>query len=29
MSFTLGLIAVLLVTYALIVMEDKFNDGSR
>lgn len=29
MNFALGLIVVLLVTYALIVMEDKFNDGSR
>lgn len=29
MTFTLGILAILLVTYALIVMEDKFNDGSR
>ena len=29
MSYALGLIVILLVTYALIVMEDKFNDGDR
>ena len=29
MTFTLGILVILLVTYALIVMEDKFNDGSR
>ena len=29
MSYTLGILAILLITYALIVMEDKFNDGDR
>lgn len=29
MTFTLGILAILLVIYALIVMEDKFNDGDR
>ena len=29
MSFTIGIIIVLLVTYALIVTEDKVNDGHR
>ena len=29
MVYTLGILAILLVTYALIVMEDKFNDGDR
>lgn len=29
MTFTLGILAILLVTYVLIVTEDKFNDGSR
>ena len=29
MSYTLGILAILLVTYALIVMEDKFNDGYK
>jgi hypothetical protein len=29
MSFTIGIIIVLLVTYALIVMEEKVNDGDR
>jgi hypothetical protein len=29
MRFTIGIILVLLVTYALIVMEDKVNDGDR
>jgi hypothetical protein len=28
-SYALGLIAILLVTYALIVTEDKFNNGDR
>jgi hypothetical protein len=28
-SFTIGIIIVLLVTYALIVMEEKVNDGDR
>jgi hypothetical protein len=29
MSFAIGIIIALLVGYALIVMEDKFNDGYR
>jgi hypothetical protein len=29
MRFTIGIIIVLLITYALIVTEDKFNDGDR
>jgi hypothetical protein len=29
MTFSLGILAILLVTYVLIVMEDKFNDGDR
>jgi len=29
MSFTIGIIIVLLITYGLIVMEDKVNDGHR
>ena len=29
MTFSLGILAILLIAYALIVMEDKFNDGSR
>ena len=29
MVYTLGILAILLVTYTLIVMEDKFNDGDR
>ena len=29
MSYTLGLLAILLITYALIVMEDKFNNGDK
>ena len=29
MTFTLGLLAILLVTYVLIVVEDKFNNGDR
>ena len=29
MSYALGLIAILLVVYVLIVVEDKFNDGDR
>jgi hypothetical protein len=29
MNFTIGIIIVLLITYALIVMEDKVNDGDR
>lgn len=29
MTFSLGILAILLITYALIVMEDKFNDGDR
>ena len=29
MVYTLGILAILLIAYALIVMEDKFNDGSR
>jgi hypothetical protein len=29
MSFTLGILAILLITYVLIVMEDKFNDRYR
>jgi len=29
MSFTIGIILVLLITYALIVMEEKVNDGDR
>jgi hypothetical protein len=29
MSYTLGILAILLVTYALIVMEDKFNNGDK
>jgi hypothetical protein len=28
-SYALGLIAILLVVYVLIVVEDKFNDGDR
>jgi hypothetical protein len=27
--FTIGIILALLVAYALIVMEDKYNDGYR
>jgi hypothetical protein len=29
MRFTIGIIIVLLVTYALIVMEEKVNEGDR
>jgi len=29
MSFTIGIIIVLLITYALIVMEEKVNEGDR
>jgi hypothetical protein len=29
MSFTIGIIIVLLITYALIVMEEKVNNGDR
>jgi hypothetical protein len=29
MNFTIGIIIVLLITYALIVMEEKVNDGHR
>ena len=29
MTFTIGIIVVLLVAYALIVMEEKANDGQR
>jgi hypothetical protein len=29
MTFTIGIIVVLLITYALIVMEEKVNDGHR
>lgn len=29
MVYTLGILAILLITYALIVTEDKLNDGSR
>jgi hypothetical protein len=29
MSFTLGILVILLITYVLIVMEDKFNDRYR
>lgn len=29
MTFTIGIIVVLLITYGLIVMEDKVNDGHR
>jgi len=29
MSFTIGIIIVLLITYALIITEEKFNDGHR
>lgn len=29
MSFTIGIIIVLLITYALIVVEDAVNDGQR
>jgi hypothetical protein len=29
MSFAIGIIIALLIGYALIVMEDKFNDGYR
>jgi hypothetical protein len=29
MIFTIGIILALLVAYALIVMEDKYNDGYR
>jgi hypothetical protein len=29
MRFTIGIIIVLLITYALIVTEDKVNDGHR
>jgi hypothetical protein len=29
MVYTLGILAILLITYALIVMEERFNDGHR
>jgi len=29
MRFTIGIIIVLLITYALIVMEEKVNNGDR
>ena len=29
MSYTLGILAILLITYALIVMEDKINNGDK
>ena len=29
MTFSLGMLAILMITYALIVMEDKFNDGHK
>jgi len=29
MSFAIGIIIVLLITYALIVTEDKVNEGDR
>jgi hypothetical protein len=29
MRFTIGIIIVLLIVYALIIMEEKFNDGQR
>ena len=29
MTYTLGILAILLITYALIVTEDKINNGDR
>ena len=29
MRFTIGIIIVLLIAYALIITEEKFNDGNR
>jgi hypothetical protein len=29
MVYTLGILAILLITYALIVMEDKLNNGHK
>jgi hypothetical protein len=29
MVYTLGILAILLITYALIVVEDKFNNGHK
>jgi hypothetical protein len=29
MVYTLGILAILLITYALIVVEDKFNNGDK
>lgn len=29
MTYTLGILAILLIAYALIVTEEKFNDGDR
>ena len=29
MTFTIGIIIILLIAYALIVTEEKFNDGHR
>ena len=29
MSYALGILAILLITYALIVTEDKINNGDR
>jgi hypothetical protein len=29
MIFTLGILVVLLITYVLIVIEERFNDGHR
>jgi len=29
MRFTIGIIIVLLIAYALIITEEKFNDGHR
>ena len=29
MTYTIGILAILLITYALIVVEDKFNNGHK
>jgi hypothetical protein len=29
MTYTIGILAILLITYALIVVEDKFNNGDK
>ena len=29
MTYTIGILAILLITYALIVTEDKINNGDR